>query len=68
MYSHSLMHLFYVVQMAYKSAERSDCMLIMSLIDGSVYPASVKIFRWLVQGGTCFCHIASACNIIGSSA
>jgi len=50
--------------MAFKSAERSDSKFIMSMIDGSMYPASVDIFRWLVQGGTHFCHIEGSYIII----
>lgn len=54
--------------MAFKSAERSHCKFIMPVIGGSMYPASVDIFRWLVQGGTRSCHIEGAYIIISSAA
>ena len=40
----------------------------MSVIGGSMYPESVDIFLWLVQGGTHSCHIEGAYIIISSAA
>jgi hypothetical protein len=54
--------------MAFKSLERCDGKFIMSVTDGSMYPASVDVFRWLVQGGTRFCHIEGAYIVINLAA